>query len=329
MGTAATLSGTGSAHAKIVLLGEHAAIYGAPAIAAPLPVLTVIAHAQRADVSAQTIEPHDMGGDLHCSRDGFKSAGPEYVNDPGLRAAIEAALRRLGQESNGVAVHFTSSIPLGRGLGASAARSCAALRAVADAFGQDLDEPTLFDLIQLSELYAHGRASGVDARAVMASTPLWFEGGADRPITIGADFELVVADSGIVGSTREAVALVRDKFEREPRSTGRLLAHIESLTRSALADISAGDVDSLGEKLTSCHEVLNKMGVGLPVLDGLVAAALDAGAAGAKLTGGGLGGSVVAITADARVLELERALLGAGAIRTWRTTVKAGGDEDR
>ncbi|MFG2004906.1 mevalonate kinase [Spirillospora sp. NPDC048911] len=276
--------GVGVAHGKAVLLGEHTVVYGTPAIAVPIPALAVSASAR-------------------VRRDGARTQGK-----PDLEVAVD----------DGLEFTLDSAIPSGRGLGSSAACAAAAVRAAADLHGETVDAETLHELVQKSERVAHGRASGVDARAVVARGPIWFEDGDARPLAVGVDAVVVVADTGVPGGTRKAVDRVRARLAADPRSAEETLARAAWLVRGAVDDLAAGRVAALGQRMLDFHDVLAWLGVNTPEIDRLVAAAIEAGALGAKVTGGGLGGCVIAL-ADPRddAAHLCEAMEQAGAARTW------------
>ncbi|KAB2346911.1 mevalonate kinase [Actinomadura rudentiformis] len=285
--------GAGVAHGKAVLLGEHTVVYGTPAIAVPIPALAVSASARL----------------RHYASDKRK---------PDLEVALDDALRYWKRDGDDLEFTFDSSIPSGRGLGFSAACAAAAVRAAADLYGETMDADTLHDLIQKSERVAHGRASGVDARTVVARGPIWFEDGDARPLAVGADAVVVVADTGIPGATRKAVDHVRARLAADPRWAEDTVAQAASLVRGAVEDLAAGRVAALGQRMLDFHDVLACLGVNTPATDRLVTAAVEAGALGAKVTGGGLGGCVIAL-ADPHgdAAHLCEALQQAGAVRTW------------
>lgn len=293
--------GKGRAAAKLILLGEHVVLYGRPAISLPVPRIGVRATAYR-------------------SRGTVPRLGDTAVS----RQAMAAVCAHLGVPQEGLAVAVDSDIPSERGLGSSAAVAAAVIAAVADLWDRKLSGETLFALIQESETLAHGNASGVDARTVIgAGGPLWFQDGVTRslPVADSADRAvLVVADTGIAGSTRQAVATVRGRLGELGAVGAELLEQAGDLTRGAAEDLRLGRLAELGCAMTAAQRILVRLGVSCPAVDDLVAAALTGGALGAKLSGGGLGGCVIALTTDAPATRA--ALLAAGAHRCFEVPLK-------
>lgn len=306
----------GSAHAKAILLGEHAAVYGAPAIAVPL-------HELRAEAA---ILPSAVPG-VHLVSDlytGDASDAPAAIQP--VVAAVHASFAGIPADpaSGGVEIRIASGIPHERGLGSSAAVAAAVARAVAAFTGRPLSADRCHEIVQTAERVAHGNPSGLDARAVVADGVIRFERGAATELPIGAPVSVVVADSGVYGSTGVAVGSVRGRRDTDPQGVDALIARLADATLAGIDDLASGDLTALGRRMSDAHDVLVDLGVSGTMLDSLVAAARSAGALGAKLTGGGLGGCVLALAETPEHAErLASALRGAGAPRTWITTVPA------
>ncbi|MGW4366485.1 mevalonate kinase [Nocardia takedensis] len=299
--------GSGRAAAKVILFGEHVVLYGRPAIALPIPQVGARATARRTG-GPVVIESAHMAGRGLTSRLGDTAVS---------RVAVSAVHEHLRVRDHGLLVTVHSDIPPARGLGSSAAIAAAIIEAVADLWGRKLSEDTLFTLIQESESLAHGRASGVDARTVIGSGgPLWFEAGTARPLMVGDSVDravLVVADTGVAGSTRKAVAHVRRRLSALGAEGERLLDRVGALAIAGAQDLRLGRFADLGRAMTENQRVLERFGVSCAEVDALVAAALTGGALGAKLSGGGLGGCVIALTTVSAVDTVTGTLLEAGA----------------
>jgi mevalonate kinase len=172
--------------------------------------------------------------------------------------------------------------------------------------------------VQVGERVAHGSPSGLDARTTASTEPVWFQGGETRSLDLRLQAHLVIADTGVHGRTRLAVAEVRAFRERHPARGAQLITELGQITRDTVDDLALDRPVALGERMTRAHHALAELGVSSPELDTLVAAALDAGALGAKLTGGGQGGCLLALAADAASAgTIAAALRRAGAPRTW------------
>lgn len=317
-------AGVGRAHAKVIVLGEHAVVYGAPALALPVPQLTVTARARWTP---------DGGGAAAVS---FSMAGPPVrpMAGPaceGLRLLAEQFTARFGagggaRRGGCVEVVIDGGVPHGRGLGSSAAYARAVVMALADLHAVKVDEDEVFALVQTAENVAHGRSSGVDARAVGARGPLLFTAGRVQEVGVAGEGVFVVADSGQVGRTKDAVTLLREGFSRSPEAREQFVERATGLTGQARDALAAGRLADLGATLTSYHDLLAAAGLSTPVIDRLVGAAHEAGSLGAKITGGGLGGCMIALARPEDAPHLTRHLHHAGAVQTWAVPLKGPAD---
>ena len=219
-------------------------------------------------------------------------------------------------------VVIDGAVPPGRGLGSSAACARAVVLALADLFGCEVSEQAVFDWVQTAENVAHGRSSGVDAMTVGASVPLLFQAGRAREVDVGCEGLFIIADSGVVGSTKEAVDLLRGRFARRPAERELFLRRATWLTGQARTALAEGGPEDLGSYLSDYHDLLRGAGLSTDRIEALVDAALAAGGLGAKITGGGLGGCVLALTRPEQTAEVTRCLHEAGAAQTWVVPLK-------
>ena len=306
---------TASAHAKVILLGEHAVVYGFPALVAPLPGLFAAATARP--------EPGPVRLTTRYG-DGPLNMVPREIR--GLVDLVLATLNTLRADPAGLHLTVDASIPPGIGLGSSAAVAVAIVRALYRTQGTELRPNTLLELAGIAERFAHGTPSGLDVWAVSTSVPLWYvRGKPPKPLQVPHPISLVVADSGVPSHTRDAVRLIRERLRRSRRDTWDLLERLGQLAGDMRTALTAGALQRLGEGLNRGQETLETIGLGHPETGRLVSQALRMGALGAKGTGGGLGGSVVALARDpVQASALQEALLAAGAHHAWATSIGGG-----
>ena len=303
-------TGLGSAHGKAILLGEHAVVYGAPAIVLPLLDLQATASLRRARRGYIT-------SDLYT---GPLTAAPKHMAP--VLTALRVSAEQLDIRADRLELILRSTIPFERGLGSSAATSAAVVRAVANLAGTRLTGPQLHGLIQEAEHVAHGTSSGLDAHAVQSMTPLRFQRGKPTTVKVAEKVTFVIADTGTSGSTAAAVDGVKMLRDIQPRIVDRVVEDLANLTDDVVYSLGIGDPIRVGQSMHEAHSLLAYMGVSSPALDALVAAALEAGAYGAKLTGSGLGGCVLAVVPDQEQAgDVAAAMTAVGATRTWTTSL--------
>ena len=280
------------AHGKLILLGEHAVVYGVPAIAVGISA-GVSAQAFPAEASSLSL------GELRASA----------AEDNELGRAFSALLSAL--RSPPVRVEVTLGMPVGSGLGASAAIGVAIAKSVLEVLAAPEDEGRVLEAAAAWENVFHGSASGIDAAAAFHGGCLWFEKAAGaRSLPLGAELSLCVALAGPPASTRLMVESVAKLRARRPELVDKSLAGIRSLVENARLALAAGDVHALGKLMDLNQMILSGLFVSTDGIESACEAARSAGALGAKLTGAGGGGAVVALV-DGRpepVLEAFRAL---------------------
>lgn len=217
-----------------------------------------------------------------------------------------------------------SELPIAGGLGSGAAVSAALMRAIFQWAGRFPDPELISALVYEVEKLHHGTPSGIDNTVIAYERPIRFVRG-QPPVflSIARPFTLIIADSGIPSPTRETVAAVRAGWERERERYERLFDAIAALVQEAEACLASGRIEELGPLMDANHRLLGELGVSSPILDDLARAARGAGALGAKLTGGGRGGNLIALVRPEQAETVARALRAAGARATYRTEIPA------
>jgi mevalonate kinase len=273
----------GSAGGKIILLGEHAVVYGAPAVAAGID-LGARARATRLGSNEPSVL--SLGGRSHTPTDG----------DDVARAFAALLSARAAPP---VSVEAESDLPAGGGLGSSAALGVAIGRALEALCAPDVDPDHVLVRARAWEEVFHGTPSGIDTAAALHGGCFRFSRvHGVRPIAVGRDLCLCVGWSGAGSSTRAMVEGVARLNERKPDVVSSSMRAITSLVDNAALAIQAGDVESLGRLMNYNQMILAGLMLSTDSIEQLCALARSAGALGAKLTGAGGGGSVIALVRE-------------------------------
>ncbi len=306
-----------SAPAKIILFGEHAVVYGQPAIAVPFTALSATADATPAPPgSGLTIIAHDVNAVLHFRPD-------DESADNALTYAARLTLNKLRRPAPDLNVDIHSTIPVASGFGSGAAVSAALIRELSAALGSPLVGDDLNALVYEVEKLHHGTPSGIDNTVVVKAKPIYFVRGQEpEPFAIGRPITLVIANTGVPASTRESVGAVRALYDADPQTYQGHFEQIGAVVHSARTSIEQGDLPGLGNLMNRNHALLRQLTVSSPALDSLTQAACDGGALGAKLSGGGRGGNVIALADGGLADQVRRAIKRAGAAHTWITTLE-------
>ena len=305
-----------SAPGKIILFGEHAVVYGQPAIAVPVHQVQA-----RAIVRAQ---PGAEGIKVLAPDISLSSSLANLPFEDAVARAIHMTLEALEiKHPPACTLMISSTIPLAAGMGSGAAVTVAIVRALSGFMGHPLSDQTVNQITFEVEKLHHGTPSGIDNTVVTYAKPVYFiKDQTLEPIEINAPFTLIIGDTGIATPTSLTVGDVRKAYEADPALFQNYFETCGTIAKNAAYSIQHSRIPSLGPLMNDNHDILVKMGVSCPELDRLVEAARAAGAWGAKLSGGGRGGNMIALIDPDRAEVVEAALQDAGAVRTIITTVR-------
>jgi mevalonate kinase len=275
----------GLAHSKLILIGEHAVVHGQPAIAIPFPLVGVESEIDYVP-GAVKMDSAFYHGPL--------DSAPEALS--GIVNCAKAALKQLGLPRKDLLIRIKSSIPPGKGLGSSASVAIAVVRSLFAYADEPYTEEELLELANISETYAHGAPSGLDTLTITSVSPVWYEKGREFCfIEPKQDFHFIVADSGRIGDTRSAVESVAELLKSAPKRIQASLDRIGEITHQARRALEKASKHLLGKTMNEAQKELEALGVSDAVLNRLIYIARREGALGAKLTGGGNGGCIIAL----------------------------------
>ncbi len=314
---------TATAPGKLILCGEHAVVYGYPAIALPLP-----------DVCARVqVEPAPPRSGLHIFA---KDLDREWIvntntKDP-LDELIVATLHCLGVSTNDLTVTITSDIPIAGGMGSGAAVATALVQALTCYLGCSLTPNDVSSLVYSCEQRYHGTPSGIDNTVIAFNQPIWFVRASQEhadslpsptitPISIANPFTLLIGDTGVRSKTHLPVGAVRRRWQADPTTYAAIFDQVGAVVTQIQQTLQAGETAALGLLLNTNQALLEQMGVSSPELERLITAARNAGALGAKLSGAGWGGVMLALVEPAQAQSVAAALRQAGAARVMETQI--------
>lgn len=276
----------GRGQGKLILFGEHAVVYGAPAVASSLPL--------GAEATIEASEKPDWV---------IADEKEAMIGDEAVQKAGRLLLKEFDLEPESLAIRVRLSVPIGAGLGSSAAMAVAMARAAACFAKVPAEEQSerIFRAVSASEGVFHGRASGIDQEAAMGSGFFAFrrvdQVAQVTPLKVPRAQWLVarVAPSASTSAMVQGVSRLRDRY---PERVGGLFREISALSAEGTEALKAGDWEKVGALMNINHGLLNALGVSSPILEDACVAARNAGALGAKLTGAGGGGCVIALVGD-------------------------------
>lgn len=301
-----------SAPGKAILFGEHAVVYGQPSIA--IPVMQVQAKALVTPLiksPAGLIHIEAPAIDLDADFDSLPDDHP--IRRLIVLVAKELDIKRFPSFN----LKISSTIPLAAGLGSGASISVAVARSISAFTGSPLPDDRISALAYEIEKIYHGNPSGIDNTVIAYAQPLYFIRGLPfELLNISSPLTFIIADSGIKSSTASVVAMVRQAWLNETERYEKLFNQIGTISFYGRKDFEQGNLQSLGALMNENQELLKEISISCPKIDQLVSTALSSGAYGAKVSGAGQGGNMIALVPPDKKEEIAKALQDAGAVRT-------------
>lgn len=309
--------GTGSGKGKTILFGEHFVVYGYPAIAAGIASETV----------AKIIRKKTAGWQLVDNRPAM--LGYKETKADEQKTSIDYVLKycKIDTAKEGLRIELGGDLVCASGIGASAASCVAIARALNQEYSLGLNDDQINEAAYEGEKGYHGTPSGIDNTASTFGGLVWYirDLDAGQPkferIKLSRPVQLVIASTGLTASTKEVVGDVKMKKESDPTWFKNLSNEYSQLVHDARNTLVQLDLLKVGKLMNRNHELLQDMTVSCAELDNLVEIAREKGAIGAKMTGTGRGGNMIALASDAKSAKrVAKALEVAEAPGVWITS---------
>ncbi len=307
-----------TAPGKTILFGEHAVVYGHPAIAVPVnerqAKVKIFPQIGSQSSQIQFIAPQIQLEQNYIEMD---------KHHP-FRIALDQVKNYLDiSHYPACKIHLSSTIPIASGLGSSAAISVALLKGLFDFVGYQASDSVLSELAFKVEIEFHGTPSGIDNSVIAYQKPVYFQKDKNIEfINLGGDFTIIIADSGIRGNTKVAVSGVRERWLDNSNLYEKYFQKIGDISYQAKIALENGEQALLGNLMNANQDLLQKIGVSHPSLENLIEISMNHGGIGAKLCGGGLGGNIIILSDGESTEKISRLLLENGASQTIVMTLR-------
>jgi len=309
--------GSGKGYGKTILFGEHFVVYGLPAIASALGAFTA------ADVKVVEGKGFTVD-DQRLATPGYK----EKKYDQAMQSVVNVINHlNIDFENQKLEMSFAGDLIAASGVGASAAQCTSLARALSETFDLGLDDEKINEAAYEGEKAYHGTPSGIDNTASTYGGLIWFvrnlSGGKNTMDLLQSPRKmlLVIANSGITASTAEVVADVRRLREENPERFEKIFGEYGKLAEAARKALVEGDIVTVGGLMSQNHTLLQQMTVSGEINDKLVGIALENGAVGAKMTGTGRGGLVIALAENEDIQEKIANAIEEKGYNAWKTTI--------
>ncbi len=282
------MTGEGIGFGKAILFNEHFVVYGVPAVVSAIDKYTIA-----------RVEPSSKGFTFEDNR----KATPKYKEEKSeqQKDSLNRIFKTMNLETSKKSIKITldGNLYAASGIGASAASCVAIARALSEHFNLNLSNEEINKIAYEGEKGYHGTPSGIDNTASTFGGLIWFkkdETNTIERITIPTPIEIVIGNTGKVADTTAAVAGVKERKEKNAEKYQRIFERAENIAFLARRALQDEDYVEIGKLMTENHKLLQQIEVSSRELDFTVDIARDNGALGAKLTGGGLGGNMIALT---------------------------------
>jgi mevalonate kinase len=283
------MAGEGIGFGKAILFNEHFVVYGVPAIVSAIGKYTV---AKVTPFESSEFKFEDNRG-----------ATPSYKTDKleQQKDSFDRIFKKMGLDDskNGIKIELGGNLYAASGIGASAASCVAVARALSEHFNLNLSDDEINDIAYEGEKGYHGTPSGIDNTASTFGGLIWFEKGEPNimeRISLPSPVRIVMGNTGKVADTTAAVTGVRERKEKDPEKYKKIFNRAENIAYLAKRALKEENYKEVGKLMNENHKLLQQIEVSSRELDFLVGIAREQGALGAKLTGGGLGGNMIALT---------------------------------
>jgi len=310
------MSGEGIGFGKAILFNEHFVVYNIPAIVSAIGRYTVA-----------KIEPIDKPG---WKINDNRKATPNYKEDKidQQKDSINRILKKMSVDlsKKGIEVTLDGNLYCASGIGASAASCVAIARAISKHYNLNLSDEEINEIAYEGEKGYHGTPSGIDNTASTFGGLIWFEKGENNvmdKMDIANPIEIVMGNTGKVANTTAAVAGVKERKQKDPEKYDKILDRAENIAYLAKNALIKEDYKELGKLMNENHKLLQQIEVSSKELDFLVKLARERGALGAKLTGGGLGGNMIALTPGKELQEEVANAIEKEGFQTLKTVIGA------
>jgi len=308
--------GRGSGYGKVILFGEHFVVHGVPGIASAMSS-TADAEVRKIDTPGINIRDERKGATGYTEKKKIQQ-----------RESIDRMLKAMGLDKNiSLDIWLGGNLPGFSGIGSSAASSVAIARAISDELGLNFSDEKINEIAYEAEKAYAGTPSGIDNTAATFGGFIWFiknlTGGPNKieRLSIKEPFEIIMADTNVVADTKEMVLGVAERKKKYPEKYDRLFKQYEELSFKARKTLEDFDLKQVGKLMNDNHRLLQGIEVSIKELDYLVELARKNGAYGAKLTGGGGGGCIVALTPGKELQEKVAEAIEKEGFKVLRTKV--------
>lgn len=275
--------GIGKAGAKIILIGEHSVVYGKPAIAIPFNGIETMVEITKTN--------DDLSIDSMYYK-GLLNESPLVIE--GVSKLIYYVLDKLNIKKFGLHFKINSNILGQRGLGSSASVSIAIVRAIYNAFNLVITNQELINLAMYAEKINHSNPSGLDVYTIVYQKPILFvkdEG--FRILNINLNAYLLIVDSNLPSKTKIAVDHVRELYNKDFDVVNQVFIELAMLTNNASNFLATNEIEKLGQTMNLAQVLLEKIEVSNETINNLIESVKKFQVLGSKLTGGGMGGSII------------------------------------